>query len=59
MLNKIEKMRLELEKKYPIEGLYGSKASLFGQALINKDITKEEYNNARMYYGRLWHYSGD
>lgn len=57
--NKIESDRTNLELLFPIEANYGSIASLFGKALENKVITKDEYNKAREYYGKLWFYVGD
>ena len=42
--NKIESDRTNLELLFPLE---------------NKVITKDEYNKAREYYGKLWFYVGD
>lgn len=44
---------------YPIDYSYGSRASVFGNGLRDGIITKEEYNEAKDYYGNLWHYVGD
>lgn len=55
---KITDMEVKLERNYP-EDSWGSKATLFGRGLREGDITKEEYNEARDYYGHMWNYAGD
>ena len=57
--NKVENNRANLELLFPIEANYGSRASLFGKGLENGVITREEYNQAKEYYGKLWNYVGD
>ena len=57
--NHTEFIRANLELLFPHEANYGSRASLFGKALENKVITKDEYNKARECYGELWFYVGD
>lgn len=44
---------------YPIEGVYGSRASLYGEAKRDGIITNDEYTEASKFYGKLWTYSGD
>ena len=55
----IDEKRKELEKKYPIEFAYSSRASLWGNGLRDGIVDKELYNKARKYYERLWYYTGD
>lgn len=59
MGNTIIELTKKLEKLYPITAMYGSKASLYGDGLRGKVITREEYDAAQQYYGRLWYYAGD
>ena len=59
MGNTIIELTKKLEKLYPVTGMYGSKASLYGDGLKDKVITSAEYDAAQQYYGRLWHYAGD
>ena len=44
----------ELEHLYPLEVAYGTLASLYGNALREKIITKDIYDEAREHYGKLW-----
>jgi len=55
----IEKATKDLTKNYPTEANYSSRASLWGCGLKDGIVTKELYDSARTYYGRLWHYVGD
>lgn len=48
----------ELSDKYPTEA-YGSRASLWGCALRDDLVTREVYDKASNFYGRLWNYVGD
>jgi hypothetical protein len=52
-------MTSALESLYPIEANYGSKCSLYNDGLQDGIITTDEFDDARDYYGRLWHYTGD
>ena len=55
----IRQLTSELAEIYPVEDMYGSRASLYGRALKDSLITREEYNKAKLYYGGLWYYTGD
>ena len=55
----IQILTRRLGDEYPIEDMYGSRASLYGRALKEDRITKEQYENAKKYYGNLWNYVGD
>jgi hypothetical protein len=55
---KFSELEKKLTAKYPQDS-WGSPASLFGRGLREGDITKEEYNDARVLIGRLWNYAGD
>lgn len=48
----------ELGELYPIEYSYGSRAGVFGMALSDGLISREDYNVAREHYGSLWNYAG-
>jgi hypothetical protein len=48
----------KLFHQYPKESC-GSAASLFNVGLKNGDITREDYDLAEKYYGKLWSYAGD
>lgn len=55
----ISKMYREFEErynKYPVEM---SACTAFGKALADRLITKEVYDLAADYYGKLWNYVGD
>ena len=41
------------------DGGYVSRATIFNRALNEGKITKDIWNKAREYYGRLWNYTGD
>ena len=41
------------------DGDYVSRATIFNRALNEGKITKDIWNKAREYYGRLWNYTGD
>lgn len=47
----------ELGGLYPIDYSYGSRSSVFGKALSDGLISREDYNVAREYYGSLWNYT--
>jgi hypothetical protein len=55
----IDVTREELEKKYPIEAMNGSRCSLWSQGLRDGIVSKELYQAAQNYYGNLWTYVGD
>ena len=55
----IQTLTRRLADDYPIEDMYGSRASLYGRGLKEDRITKEQYENAKKYYGNLWNYVGD
>ena len=55
----IQILTRRLGDEYPIEDMYGSRASLYGRGLKDDLITKEQYEIAKKYYGNLWHYVGD
>ena len=55
----IQILTCRLGDEYPIEDMYGSRASLYGRGLKDDLITKEQYEIAKKYYGSLWHYVGD
>lgn len=57
--NAIQIMNKELAIKYPIEANYNSRASLWGRGIDDGSVTRELYNTAANFYGRLWHYVGD
>ena len=44
---------------YPIEYKYSSLSTLYGIALSDGAITKEEYDDAKEHYIKLWNYTGD
>jgi hypothetical protein len=52
-------MTRELSNLYPMEANYGSRCSLWLCALNDGVVSREEYEGARDYYGRLWTYVGD
>lgn len=45
-----------LETLYPLEATYGSLDSLYGNALREKIITKEIYDEAKRHYDKMWTY---
>ena len=47
----------ELEHLYPLEVAYGTLASLYGNALREKIITKDIYDEAKKHYDKMWLYS--
>lgn len=53
------KMYLEFEKKYNPYPVQMSREEAFRRAKLDGLITQEVYEQARTYYGRLWHYVGD
>ena len=53
------KMYREFEKKYNPYPVQMSREEAFRHAKIDGLITDEEYNQARIYFGNLWHYVGD
>lgn len=46
----------ELEHLYPLEVAYGTLASLYGNALREKIITKDIYDEAKQHYDKMWLY---
>lgn len=54
----ISSLTQKLENMFKQEA-WGSKATLYGKALSEKTITRDEYNEARKYYGKMWNYAGD
>jgi len=48
-----------LEDLYPIDAHYSSRCSMYQNGLLDGIITKNEFEAARNYYGRLWNYVGD
>jgi hypothetical protein len=48
----------KIAMKFPYE-TNNSYSSLFGTALNHGEITQEDYDKAKSYYGRLWDYAGD
>jgi radical SAM superfamily enzyme YgiQ (UPF0313 family) len=55
----IKKTARELSDKYPIEANYGSRCSLWQCGLRDGSVSKELFEAARRYYGKLWTYVGD
>lgn len=53
------KLYLEFEKKYNPYPVQMSRAEAFTRAKIDGLITEEEREEARKYFGELWHYVGD
>lgn len=53
------KMYLEFERKYNPYPVQMGRYEAFGNALKDGLIDKETYDQARDYYGDLWHYVGD
>jgi len=49
----------DLSSSYPIDAAYSSKASLWRDGLADGSVTRELYDAAKDYYGRLWNYTGD
>jgi hypothetical protein len=43
----------------PEEFAYNSRMTYYNSAFSNKIITKNELEDARIFYGRLWDYVGD
>ena len=54
----INELYNKLETEYE-DGGYVSRATIFNRALNEGKITKDIWNEAREYYGRLWNYTGD
>ena len=54
----INELYNKFETEYE-EGGYVSRAAIFNRALNEGKITKDIWNEAREYYGRLWNYTGD
>lgn len=50
----IENLTSLLEFRYQDKTKYNSKAGLYVLALMDKHISKEEYDSARSYYGKTW-----
>lgn len=55
----IDDLTNKLGTKYPNEANYSSKSTLYRRAFDDGVITKDEIEAARIYYGRLWRYTGD
>ena len=55
----IEEKEKVLERQYPIDAMYCSRASLWGNGWRDGMVTEEEYKEAQTHYGRLWNYVGD
>ena len=49
----------EFEKKYNPYPVQMSRSDAFLHALNDGLIDEETYNQARVYYGKLWNYVGD
>jgi len=59
MGNDVSEITTILEDLYPIDANYSSRCTIYQNGLRDEIITKEEFNAARDYYGRLWNYVGD
>lgn len=57
-MTSINELYNKLETEYE-DGGYVSRATIFNRALNEGKITKDIWNEAREYYGRLWNYTGD
>ena len=55
----IRQLTRELGKLYPMQDMYGSRATVYSQALNDDLITKDQYDSARKHYGALWQFVGD
>jgi hypothetical protein len=55
----IRKAANKLAAKYPLEANYNSRSTLWDKGLDDGSVTRELYNKAETFYGRLWHYTGD
>lgn len=55
----IDQKSYELGEKFPTEYNYCSKATLWGCAISEGFVSKEEYQKAMLYYGDTWSYVGD
>jgi hypothetical protein len=55
----IKEKEAELAVEYPIEANYGSRCSLWTCGINGGLVSRELYDLAREYYGRLWTYAGD
>lgn len=56
---KVEETSKILEDLYPVDANYSSRCSVYQNGLKDGIITKNEFEAARNYYGRLWNYVGD
>lgn len=56
--NEIIELTRKLTRKYP-DGGYVSCATIYSHAVNDGTISKETWDEARKYYGRLWNYTGD
>ena len=57
-LEYIRQQCILLISRHP-EIAYCSKATIFRKALEEGEITEDQYNAAKKYYGKLWTYVGD
>ena len=53
------KMYWEMHDRYNPYPYQESRATIFGKAKTAGEIDKETYDQAREYFGNLWHYCGD
>jgi hypothetical protein len=55
----IKEKMAEIAEVYPLEANYCSQATLWRCGLDAGMCSRELYDAARSYYGRLWNYVGD
>jgi hypothetical protein len=55
----IRETTAELEDRYVVEAMFGSRCSLWLCALNCGVVSRELYDQAAEYNGTLWHYVGD
>ena len=58
-MNEYIKMYSMYSKKYAYAPIRMTACEAFGFALQNKEITEEQYQKAREFFGTLWNYSGE
>lgn len=58
-MNDYDKMYNEFERKYNPYPVQMSRCEVFRNALNDGLVTKEQYKEARDYFGNLWFYTGD
>lgn len=54
----IDELTMEIGAKHPIAYSYGSRCSLYQEALKAGEITEEQFHEASNYYGSIWHMAG-